>query len=209
MQEKQKADFSARIIGTGLMYDKEITKIIVDLYWTALKDLELGDIEKALQLHMRNTDIGRFMPKPADLRGYICRPAKTALIAWSQVERAMPLHGSYGTVQFEDGTINAVIRDMGGWPWICVQDQDEPWTQKEFERRYQTYRAQGIELHEPLIGVYEQNNRAGGFLGYVPETVLITESGETKFLPPQTGPKELPEHKKVVLMLAEKLSMKK
>jgi hypothetical protein len=207
MRDDQKPDFGGRILAIGLMYEKTITKVVIDLYWSALKDLELSEIETALQMHMRDPDKGRFMPKPADLRGFICRAPKSSVIAWAQVEKAMNKYDAYSTVQFEDGGINAVVKDLGGWPWLCSQNIDEPWTQKEFERRYEAYRNYGQSLNEPLLGIFEVSNRNNGYLEHIPDTVLITDSGEIRQLPPHL-PKELPEAQRIVKLLAEKMDMR-
>lgn len=207
MDESEKPDFGARILAVGLMYEKQITKVVIDLYWSSLKDLPLKDIEIALQMHMRDQDKGRFMPKPADLRGFICKPEKAAVIAWSQVERAMSKHGRYQTIQFQDGVINAVVADMGGWPWICAQNLEEPWTQKEFERRYEAYRDQRIENHTPLVGIVELENRNRGFLNEIPDTKLIAEDGSVMLLPPVLPPKELAPADAMIGALADKMKL--
>jgi hypothetical protein len=207
MQDKEKPEFGARILAIGLMYEKQITKPVIDLYWSALHDLELVDIDRALQIHMRDPERGRFMPKPADVRFQICRPEKNSLIAWRQVEDAYCRFNYYQTVQFEDGTINAVIRDMGGWQWFSSQNLDEPWTQKEFERRYEAYKGQRIELHEPLPGFHELENRNKGFIEHVPETVLISDSGSVKLLPSRLPTAELQQTNDLVKLLAEKMGV--
>ena len=102
--------------------------------------------------------------------------------------------GSYQSIRFEDGTINAVIADMGGWPWICTQNLDEPWTQKEFERRYNAYKAQNIKLDKRLAGHFEMENISKGLPGWIPETHFIAESGSVRMIPASTEPKSLLEN---------------
>jgi hypothetical protein len=206
MEEKDKPEFGAKILGIGLMYDKQVTKVVVDLYWEALKDLTISQVDVAMAIHVRDHESGRFMPKPADLRKHVCRPEKTSVIAWRQVEDTYCKFNYYNSVQFEDGTINAVIKDMGGWLHFCSLNLDEPWTQKEFERRYNAYKAQRIELHESLPGFHELNNRNNGYQEHIPETRWIAESGDVKLLPPSL-PRELPPAEETVKLLAEKLSM--
>ncbi len=207
MREEEKPELGKAIIAVGLMYEKEMTKMVIDLYWLALNDLELKAVERALQIHMRDTDRGRFMPKPADLRELICGPPKSAVIAWRQVERAALRHGYTATVQFTDGTINAVLRDLGGWQWLCSQNLDEPWTQKEFERRYEAYRAQHIELHEPLPGFHELGNRNNGYLDNIPDTILIGDRGDVVRLPPRIEKPALAGDNPLVKLLAGKMDM--
>ena len=209
MKKSQKAEFTAMILGIGLIYEKEITKPVSDLYWSALSDLELVEVEKALQLHMKDPDAGRFMPKPADIRRHACRGTKTGVIAWMEVQRALVKYNTYDSVQFQDGTINLVIKDMGGWVWLSNQmDSDEPWTQKEFEKLYDLYKARGMGLNERLVGLHEAGNRNTGYLDYIPDTKLIAEDGSVKALPaPGSVAKELPEMDKSVKLLTAKMSM--
>jgi hypothetical protein len=206
MQINQKAEFGARILAIGLFYEKEITKVVIDLYWEALKDLELCEIEKALQIHIKDPERGRFMPKPADLRGIICNPVKTPLIAWRTVESAYRKFNYYDTVQFENGVTNAVIKDLGGWIEFSQQNLDEPWTQKEFERRYEAYAKNGIESHEPLPGFHEINNRDRGYLDHIPECKLIADSGQITMLPPRLPQEQIAAPS--VKLLAEKIGVK-
>lgn len=147
------------------------------------------------------------MPKPADLRRHACRPGKTGQIAWAEVQRALVKYNTYDSVQFADGTINLVIKDMGGWVWLSNQmDSDEPWTQKEFEKLYDLYKGRGMELHERLPGLHETTNRNCGYLAFVPATKFIAEDGSVKALP-HARYEELPEVDRNVRLLAAKLSM--
>jgi hypothetical protein len=205
MKEQDRGKFAAIILGAAELYDKSPSKNAMELWWNALKHLEIDQVETGISKAIQDPDRPRFMPQPADVIKY-ATPPKSALIAWTQVERAMNAHGCYATVQFSDGVINAVIKDMGGWPWLCSQNINEPWTQKEFERRYEAYRACGEQLHEPLLGIHEKNNRVSNFLEYVPDTILISDGGGVTMLPPHL-PDELPGFKGPVKMLAEKLSM--
>ncbi len=207
MKDKEKAEFGARILGIGLIYEKDISKPVIDLYWLALRDLELSQVEKALQAHLKDPDAGRFMPKPADVRRHACRPGKTGQIAWAEVQRALVKYNTYDSVQFADGTINQVIKDMGGWVWLSNQmDSEEPWTQKEFEKLYDLYKVRGMEMHERLPGIHEASNRNCGYLAFVPPTKFIAEDGSVKALPlPKI--EELPEMDRNVKALTAKMSM--
>ena len=172
MHEKEKPEFLKMILAVGMLYKETPVTGVIEIYWAALKSLSLQEVGNGITRHVQDADRGRFMPRPADIL-YFARPKKEPVVAWSQVERAMAINGAYKTVQFEDEVINAVVKDMGGWPWICKQDLDEPWTQKEFERRYESYRYQGLTLNEPLAGLHELNNKNGNHLEFIREPVLI------------------------------------
>lgn len=195
MKTNERSAFIDLILGTAELYEKTPGDAALELYWNALEDLELQQIEFAIGRHLRDPDKGRFMPKPADIRSCIPGAGKrTSIIAWAEVERAIFKYGIYRTVQFVDGVTNAVLKDMGAWEWICSQDLEQPWTQKEFERRYEIYQQQQIQLHEPLIGIHERENRNNGYFSdpRLPEytkyrvligqhdTLLLPESSEER-----------------------------
>jgi hypothetical protein len=199
-------DFTVFFMAIAEVYGKKLSDTAVLIYFDALKDLDFTVIKRSVKAHCEDPEDGKFMPLPAHIRGRSCRPEKTSIIAWRQVEDAYCRFNYYDSVQFEDGTINAVIKDMGGWTWFSSQNLDEPWTQKEFERRYQAYKGQRIELQEVLPGFHELTNRNGGYIDHIPETKLILESGEIKLLAPCL-PKELPPAQNEIKLLSDKLSM--
>jgi len=177
MQKQEKAEFSKSILATAEIYKENPSKGVIDLYFAALKDLTLDQIAEGIARHVNDPDRGRFMPKPADIRAALVPAKVDPLIAWREVEDAICKSGSYATVYFADEVTTAVIRDMGGWIWICEQNIDEPWIQKEFERRYKLYQDQGIRVRGRLPGRFEIENTNKGYLEYVPDPICIG-SGE-------------------------------
>jgi hypothetical protein len=206
MNKSELKEFTAFFAAIAEVYSKKVTDATIMIYFDALADLELSEIKRAVKAHCNDSDAGRYFPLVANIRAKTSRHEKNSLIAWSEVCHAMEKHGSYSTVQFEDGIINSVIHDMGGWPWICVQNLDEPWTQKEFERRYESYKSQDIESHTPLIGLHEGNNRKYGFLEYIPPTILIGDGGQIKQLKEKTEDPAL-EFNQITKILADKFTM--
>lgn len=183
MTDQDFDQFVLLIRATGELYGKELSDTAIGLYWKALKPLTIEQVRLSMSRHMQDPACGTFMPKPADILRPYRKTEKPAVLAWSEVTHAMERQGAYRSVRFEDGTINAVIKDMGGWSWICQQDIDEPWTQREFERRYEAYRSQGVRLDEHLPGFFETDNRNRGYLEHVPGVVYLLEDGSCGTLP--------------------------
>ena len=187
--KKQDFDaFSEIFVGIAESYEKVPSPQLVKLYFALLEELSLEEIQSAAARYMRDPVQCKFMPKPGDLIG-IARPKRTATMAWADVVEEMGRIDSYASIKFEDGVINAVIKDLGGWPWICMQDLDEPWTQKEFERRYDQYKAAGIASKEHLVGHFEADNREKGLTGWIRPPYLsgvnrgaLPEAGDRYFL---------------------------
>jgi hypothetical protein len=181
MKKTDKTEFLVALSSVAELFGKTLTDATIELWWSVLKDLPLEDIKSGFSRHLRDAERGRFMPAPADIIGKTVAK-RTALVAWAEVEEHMRLVGAYRSVEFADGTINAVIKDMGGWPWLCRQNLDEPWTQREFERRYREYQGYGRELHERLIGISDQENTNSGYLAYVKPAIQIGDGGSMKQL---------------------------
>ena len=161
------------------LLNRKISTDATEIWWRKLERFDLEAISRAFSKH---TDRSRFFPTPSEILNLL-KPQRerSPLLAWAEVERTISKHGAYATVQFDPVT-NAVIQDMGGWPWMCRQDLDEPWTQREFERRYAEYQQHGVNSSTPLQGLVEQHNRLKGYHDHIPEPVLIGD-----------GPVALPE----------------
>ncbi len=158
----------------------DISVDAVQIWWRKLQSFDLEAISRAFSKH---TDRNRFFPTPSEILNLLePHRERSPLLAWAEVERAMVEHGPYPTVQFSDPVTNAVIRDLGGWPWLCRQDLGEPWTQREFERRHDEYQKHGVNSLVPLQGLVEEHNRPKGYHQHIPKPVLIGD-----------GPVALPE----------------
>ena len=83
--------------------------------------------------------------------------ATTALRAWCVLERAHNDFWPASELTFDDVTITACVRSLGGWERLCnvPDDQFETWIKKEFLDLYAALA--GTELREdqvaPLLGI--------------------------------------------------------
>jgi len=165
-KESEAKEFADLLIATAEAFDKKVSDSAIEIYWQVLKDLSIEEFRYGLMACLEDPERGRFMPRPADIL-HFARPKRTALVAWAEVVEAMEKIGAYQSVRFADTTAAAVVRDMGGWPLMCNLDIVEPWTQKEFERRYENYTLAGIRFNEKLPGLIEAHNAERNFLGFV------------------------------------------
>lgn len=159
-----------------------LTEAAIEIYWSALADLSIEEFRLGLSRHCRSS---RFFPSPADILEAVRGPAEDrALRAWSRVEKAIERHGAYESVVFDDPLIHAVISDMRGWIGICgMTDDQAPWVQKEFVRRYQGYvSSPPPEVQPKLVGIHERLNRAGGYVTCIPEPKLIGDVEKAKLI---------------------------
>ena len=160
--------FAALIAGIGEVYDKSFTAMRIDAYWNVLKDFKFEEVQGAFYRHLKNPDVGMFLPKPADIIAAIDgSPQNQALLAWTKVVSAIKSVGSYTSIAFDDPLIHVVIDDMSGWRKVCLGSTDEnlPFVSKEFRQRYCGYVA-NKPLHYPkyFIGIIENQNRIYGYI---------------------------------------------
>lgn len=137
-------------------------------YWLGLRDLQLSDVEAAVQ---RAITSSKFMPVPAELREQsgALKPDDCAELAWNELRKAIQQYSHYDSVDFSDKAINATIRQLSGnWQQCCeeaVGEQFEVWYRKEFLRVYQTFTRIGVsaELGARHVGFCEQSNYNNGY----------------------------------------------
>ena len=67
MRAEDEGEFTKLLAASMLIYDRQITKTIVGLFFSAMSPYELPTVREALSRHLQDPDGGRFAPKPADL----------------------------------------------------------------------------------------------------------------------------------------------
>jgi hypothetical protein len=189
---KDKAKFVSVVAGLAELYNRSLTDASIELWWLACKKMSIESFEAAVARHMHDPQRGRFMPTPADLVHQIARRRPTAISAWAEVLDAMEAHGAYQSVVFQDGVINAVIRDLGGWPALCRRqgtDANPVWIRKEFEGRYEDYLLSGRFLRVRLPGLIELHNHNAGYSSPESRYIKSLQAIEARALipPPAVG----------------------
>jgi len=136
--------FGACLAAITEVWQVDLSQATQRLYWNALADLTIDEVERGLQGHMRDPRRGHFKPTPAD----IIRQARgitddVALRAWSKFYSAIRRNfGRY--VCLDDPVIHAVIQDMGGTSAIFGGlESNIPFAKKEFCERYIGYLSRG------------------------------------------------------------------
>ncbi|VEI69439.1 Uncharacterised protein [Serratia fonticola] len=165
MNDTEKPKFAQSMAAIGEIYGREISEVVVGIYWNALKIYEMAEVQKAFQGHTRDTDNGQFFPKPADLIRHI-EGSKDgrALLAWSKAYKAICSYGRRNSVVFDDPIIHAVITEMGGWvEFAGISEEEASFRAREFEKRYRSALLVGIKEYLPiLIGMDDAQNMLSG-----------------------------------------------
>lgn len=196
MTKKDMPEFIKILTGLAAMFDRPLTALIRDMYFTALSGLTIEQINTAGNQLARTAT---FFPKPVDFINAIQGNIETATIgAWEKVLKAKSKAGQYQSVQFNDPVIHSTIKLMGGWVSLCRLEghDDEKWQRIEFEKIYKAM--QGLNKDHPvyLPGLSEIDNEARG-IEYKNPVVMIAAQAEKKALPPVER-KALPEPEKIL-----------
>ncbi len=175
--------FSELLTGALEVYGQRTSKLVINIWWNALEKYEFHIVEMAFGAHIVDPDVGQFAPKPANIIRNIEGSRETrAMLAWAKVQKAIGSVGGGTTVCFDDRFIHASIADMGGWSKLCTVEEDElPFKAREFEKRYNSHSKHGVkEFPRKLIGYYESNNLAQGFMHAIAPPVTIGDITECR-----------------------------
>lgn len=162
MKEQDFQTFGRALQTLGAMYDKELSRPLIELYFSALADMSLEDVLRGIKTL---TGTAQFMPKPVEIRNAVIPDVKgQALLAFDRVIKAISEVGTYESVVFDDPAIHAVVEAMGGWTEFGQKQADDPWLRKEFERLYQVYAKADLRgVPRRLIGYLELGNGSRGY----------------------------------------------
>lgn len=179
--------FCGMMNALGEVFDKQMSKLLLEMYWKALAPFTDREAEAAFSKAMVSCT---FFPKPVELIEFISgSQSDRSLLAWEKFTKALAEVGVYQSVQFDDPVIHSVVELMGGWIQAGQWPKDElKWRQKEFERAYTTLQ-QRKDHPKELPGLLALENSAKGFLGHVPKPIEIGERKEPKRI--ENTPKKL------------------
>lgn len=156
MLDSEHPDFAKAFAAMCETFGVEVTEGRLLGYWVGLEDLPLADVQTGIFKAIRQC---KFMPKPAELRELAGElpPDSRAISAWVDVQRALP-KGAYKSIDFEDKTINAVIRSLGGWPQFLSRlttSKEIEFMRLQFVKAYRNL-GYGItgEMSAPLPGLF-------------------------------------------------------
>ncbi|MFZ0219312.1 MAG: DUF6475 domain-containing protein [Candidatus Aquirickettsiella sp.] len=165
--------FTQGLMVLAEVYNRKLSSLLLHTYWNCLKNYSYAVFEATLWDFLKNPDYAkRNFPSPADwIKAIEGDTESKSLAAWTEIITTIRQVGHYESVIFTDPLIHGVIRDMGGWIFLCQQsERDLIFSQKEFERRYQNYYALNklATLPRYLTGQIERQNTLHGFTDYIP-----------------------------------------
>lgn len=163
MKRDDAPQFKQTLAAVYSLYGKEITPMVLTIWFEALKGYDVKAISDALSRHCVNPDNGQFLPKPADVVRLIDGGSEdAALLAWAKVDRAVRSVGPYATVVFDDPLIHFAVTHLGGWVSLGQKTDDEwPFVRNQFVTLYRAGRSRTFEYPRKLVGIAEaESSRA-------------------------------------------------
>jgi hypothetical protein len=164
MNDSDKKEFAELMVGSGEMYNKQVSKSLMQIYFDALKDLSIKEINHGFSKHSLDAKHGSFFPKPADIVRHLqvehqsCE--EKAELAWAQITHEVRRTGTYGNLELDDKQALAALKSFTSWKDFCAMDVDNlTWAKKEFISMYKTYQNTPLEaLPSSLPGLLELQN---------------------------------------------------
>jgi len=170
-------------IFTACFKDFKVTDSQVKVWFKLLEGLDDNIFLKAVEhlasnltnLYPGSNIVGLIKEEAGKIDGTGMSLDTKAMLAYDKVIKAIHDVDAYGSPQFDDKIIHAVIERLGGWVKACsVIDTEKKWWRKEFEQAYKQYDGMRDRIDAPkhLTGIHEQNN-SQRFPTHVPEPVRI------------------------------------
>lgn len=155
-------------------FGQKNTKLKIELYFNALKDFTIGQVEKAVYQAVKTL---RFFPKVAELRELIEGDRQSrALLAWRKAIDTRDYY--YGANFIDDPIIPYCIRELfGTYMQFCEKTIEElKWEEKRFLDLYKL----AIDRPDLVAGIstkmkgfFQEDNERKGFLEHVPPVPKI------------------------------------
>lgn len=165
----------------------EMTKEKINIYFLALSHLTAEQLNNAFINMVRNR-VYKSFPQVAEIIQYALGTTENTLnarivLAKEMLKKSIVKYGAYGSVQFEDLGIHAVIDSLGGWQKLCLMSESEfqKFITFEFQKVYKAFIEIPYKVSKYYIGLFDQNNKTVNinYIGFK-ETKLITNTESEK-----------------------------
>lgn len=142
----------------------DMTKEKANIYCLALSNLTAEQLDNAFISMVRNRIYKNF-PQVAEIIQYATHTTESELddrivLAKQMLKNTIVRYGSYGSVEFTDKGIHAVIDALDGWQKVCMMSADEleKFLTFEFAKIYKAYTRHNYPVTQYYIGVHDVTN---------------------------------------------------
>lgn len=143
-----------------------MTKEKINIYFAGLSDLTLEQLNVSFTRMIKNR-VWKNFPQPAEIRQYALGTTEIDInirvnLAKEKLKKAISKYGAYGSIEFDDKGIHAVVDSLGGWQEVCrmsVDDFDKFLT-FEFQKIYKAYWEMPYNVNLYYLGITDNGNGA-------------------------------------------------
>lgn len=142
----------------------DMSKEKINIYYLALSNLTMDQLNSAFISMVRNRVYKNF-PQVAEIIQYATHTTESELddrivLAKQMLKNTIVRYGSYGSVEFKDKGIHAVIDALDGWQKMCSMSSDEleKFLTFEFAKIYKAYTRHNYPVTQYYIGVHDAAN---------------------------------------------------
>nr|DAX56334.1 MAG TPA: hypothetical protein [Caudoviricetes sp.] len=142
----------------------DMSKEKINIYYLALSNLTVYQLNSAFISMVRNRVYKNF-PQVAEIIQYATHTTESELddrivLAKQMLKNTIVRYGSYGSVEFKDKGIHAVIDTLDGWQKMCSMSSDEleKFLTFEFAKIYKAYTRHNYPVTQYYIGVHDAAN---------------------------------------------------
>ena len=142
----------------------DMSKEKINIYYLALSNLTVEQLNSAFISMVRNRVYKNF-PQVAEIIQYATHTTENELddrivLAKQMLKNTIVRYGSYGSVEFTDKGIHAVIDALDGWQNLCSMSSDEleKFLTFEFPKIYKAYTRNNYPVTQYYIGVHDAVN---------------------------------------------------
>lgn len=135
----------------GMVFNREVTTRLVEIYLAALRDLSISACTQALESLIGRSE---FMPKPVEIRQEVEGGGREqrALDAWAVT---INLCHNWRAARHPDPVGEQAVRDIGGWQRLGMADRDTlAFLRREF---LAAYGAAETRPHRLRLGTHNPN----------------------------------------------------
>lgn len=120
MRKTDRSMFATMLYALGETFNETVSEGRASIYFRALQDLSLHDVERAMNAHVRAS---QWFPKPAELLAAAHGATEDhGELAWASVQAEVRRVGWTGTPAWSDPLAErAALRLFGSWRGLCEQ----------------------------------------------------------------------------------------
>jgi hypothetical protein len=109
--------FAELMMALGETFRESVSDLRAELYFDALSDLTIEQVEQAVKLAVRGKT---FFPKPSELRELVTgNDSDEAALEWAKVQREVSRIGYMRQPSLSAQTMEAIRVVFGGWKQLC------------------------------------------------------------------------------------------